>query len=142
MVSNFRGSAVTVFSVDPATAAVRPDGMPYPNNQGASCWTAFAPDGRTLYAANFVSNSVSAYSVKRDAKLKLLGSAPKRLATGNDSKDLQVSPDGKYLYLVGPVAREISVFALGKDGSPKEMAQANSPFMLKTGQWTTGLALN
>jgi 6-phosphogluconolactonase (cycloisomerase 2 family) len=142
MVSNFRGSAVTVFSVDPATAAVTPEGMPYPNNQGASCWTTLAPDGKTLYTANFVSNTISAYSVAADGKLMLLGSAPKRSATHPDSKDLEVSPDGKYLYLVGPLAKQISVFALGKDGLPKEMPQVDSPYTLKTGQWTTGLALN
>jgi 6-phosphogluconolactonase (cycloisomerase 2 family) len=142
MVSNFRGSAVTVFSVDSATAAVTPEGAPYPNNQGASCWTTLAPDGKTLYTANFVSNTVSAYSVAADGKLTLLGSAPKRSATNPDSKDLQVSPDGKYLYLVGPLAKEISVFALGNDGLPTEVPQADSPYTLKTGQWTTGLALN
>jgi 6-phosphogluconolactonase (cycloisomerase 2 family) len=142
MVSNFRGSAVTVFSVDSATAAVTPEGAPYRNNQGASCWTTLAPDGKTLYTANFVSNTVSAYSVAADGKLKLVGSAPKRSATNPDSKDLQVSPDGKYLYLVGPLAKEISVFALEKNGLPAEVSQADSPYTLKTGQWTTGLALN
>jgi 6-phosphogluconolactonase (cycloisomerase 2 family) len=140
MVSNFRGSAVTVFSVDSATAAVTPEGMPYPNNQGASCWTAFAPDGKALYTANFVSNSVSAYSVAVDGKLTLVGSAPKRMADHPDSKDLETSPE--FLYLVGPLAKEISIFALGKDGLPKEMPEANSPYPLKTGQWTTGLAVN
>jgi 6-phosphogluconolactonase (cycloisomerase 2 family) len=142
MVSNFRGSAVAVFSVDSATAAVTPEGMPYPNNQGASCWTAFAPNGKALYTANFVSNSVSAYSVAADGKLTLAGSAPKRMADHPDSKDLEISPDGKFLYLVGPLAKEISIFALGKDGLPKEVPEANSPYPLKTGQWTTGLALN
>jgi len=142
MVSNFRGSAVTVFSVDPATAAVTAEGMPYPNKQGAPCWTAFGHNGKTLYTANFTSNSVSAYSVAADGKLTLLGSAPKRLATSPDSKDLEVSPDGKYLYLVGPVAKQISVFALGKGGLPKETPEAQSPYSLKTGQWTTGLALD
>jgi 6-phosphogluconolactonase (cycloisomerase 2 family) len=145
MVSNFRGSAVTVFSVDSATAAVMLEGMPYPNNQAASCWTSFAPDGKTLYTANFSSNTVSAYSVAADGKLTLLGSAPKRLAAGaaaKDTKDLEVSRDGEYLYVIGPVAKQISVFALGKDGLPEELPALRSPYVLKTGQWTTGLALN
>jgi 6-phosphogluconolactonase len=144
MVSNFRGNAVTVFSVDAATAALTPVGAPYPNNQGATCWTTVAPDGKTLYTANFSSNTASAYSVAPDGKLMYLGSAPKRLATGaaaKDTKDLEASPDGKYLYVVGPVARQISVFALGKDGLPEELPPPRSPYVLKTGQWTTGLAL-
>jgi 6-phosphogluconolactonase (cycloisomerase 2 family) len=80
--------------------------------------------------------------VTADGKLALAGSAPKRMADHPDSKDLEISPDGKFLYLVGPLAKEISIFTLGKDGLPKEMPQASSPYPLKTGQWTTGLALN
>ena len=142
MVSNFRGSSVTVFSVDSATASATSEGMPYPNKQGASCWTAFSPDGKSFYTANFSSNCVSAYSAAADGKLTLVGSTTKRTASHPDSKDLQVSPDGKYLYLVGPIAKQIAVFALGKDGLPMEMPKTDSPYSLKSGQWTTGLALN
>ena len=142
LVSNFRGSAVTVFDVDPMTAAIVRKGQPYANNQGAACWTALSPNGDTLYTANFVSNSVSAYAVKPDGTLTLLGSSPKRMAMGNDTKDLVVSPDGKYLYVVGPIARQIAVFAIGANRIPKELSLAQSPFSIKTGQWTTGLALN
>jgi 6-phosphogluconolactonase len=142
LVSNFRGSAVTVFGVDGKTGAIRMKGMPYANNQGAACWTALSPSGDTLYTANFVSNSISAYAVKPDGTLNLIGSAPRRKATGNDTKDIEVSPDGKYLYAVGPLARQIAVFAIGADRLPKELSAEQSPFMLRTGQWTTGLAVN
>jgi 6-phosphogluconolactonase (cycloisomerase 2 family) len=142
MMSNFRGNAVTVFSVDPKTAAVASKGKPYTNDQNGSCWTAFAPDGKTLYIANFASNSISTYAVAADGKLKLLGSTPKRQATRPDSKDLEVSPDGKYLYLVGPVATQVAVFTLGQNGVPHEMHAERSPYKVKTGQWTTGLATN
>jgi 6-phosphogluconolactonase (cycloisomerase 2 family) len=40
LVSNFRGSAITVFRVDAATAAIEPKGPAYPNGGGAACWTA------------------------------------------------------------------------------------------------------
>jgi len=142
MVSNFRGSAVTVFSVDAMTAAITLKGRPYANKQGAACWTALSPGGDTLYTANFVSNSVSAYAVKPDGSLTLLGSTPKRKAMGNDTKDLVVSPDGKYLYVVGPIARQIAVFEIGANRIPKELSIAQSPFSVKSGQWTTGIALN
>jgi 6-phosphogluconolactonase (cycloisomerase 2 family) len=122
-------TAVTVFAVDPEAAGLKPEGAPYPNDQSAMCWTAFSPDGKTLYTANFVSNSVSAYSVAVDGKLALLGNAPKRLATRPDSKDLQVSPDGKYLYLVGPVATQVAVFAIGADRLPQELPEGRSPFL-------------
>jgi 6-phosphogluconolactonase (cycloisomerase 2 family) len=142
LVSNFRGSAVTVFSVDAMTAAIARKGRAYANNQGAACWTALSPNGDTLYTANFVSNSVSAYAVKPDGSLVLLGSTPKRKAMGNDTKDLVVSPDGKYLYVVGPIAKQIAVFQIGANRIPRELSVAQSPFTVKSGQWTTGLALN
>lgn len=142
LVSNFRGSAVTVFSVDALTGAIRMKGRPYANNQGAACWTAVSPDGNTLYTANFVSNSVSAYAVNADGTLTLLGSAPRRKVMGNDTKDIEVSPDGKYLYAIGPLARQIAVFAIGSDRIPRELPAEQSPLSLKSGQWTTGLALN
>lgn len=142
LVSNFRGSAVTVFGVDATTAAITLKGRPYANNQGAACWTALSPNGETLYTANFVSNSVSAYAVKPDGSLTLLGSTPKRKAMGNDTKDLVVSPDGKYLYVVGPIARQIAVFKIGANRIPKELSLAQSPYDVKSGQWTTGLAVN
>jgi hypothetical protein len=47
MVTNFRGSAIRVFSVDPKTAALRPEGEPYSNHQRAMCWAVLAPDGKS-----------------------------------------------------------------------------------------------
>jgi 6-phosphogluconolactonase (cycloisomerase 2 family) len=142
LVSNFRGSAVTVFSIDGKSGMIKMKGMPYTNNQGAACWTALSPKGDTLYTANFVSNSISVYAVKADGTLTLLGSAPRRRVMGNDTKDIELSPDGKYLYAVGPLARQIAVFAIGADRLPKELSTDQSPLSLKSGQWTTGLAVN
>jgi 6-phosphogluconolactonase (cycloisomerase 2 family) len=52
LVSNFRGSAMTVFNVDGKTAAIEPLGAAYPNGGGAACWTVLSPDGKTLYTGN------------------------------------------------------------------------------------------
>src|SRR5262249_3969799 len=57
-VSNFRGSAVTVFDVNRETAGVKQVGEAYGDKEKAACWTAIAPDGKFLYVANFVSNSI------------------------------------------------------------------------------------
>ncbi|MBV9245178.1 MAG: beta-propeller fold lactonase family protein [Methylobacteriaceae bacterium] len=143
LVSNFRGSAVTVYSVDQATAALTFEGVAYPNNQEAMCWTVLSPDGKTLYTSNFVSNSISAYSVAPGARLVLLGTSPKKHgASSPDSKDLQISPDGRYLYVVGPAATQIASFAVGRNGPPQELPEGRSPFTIGAGQLTTGLALN
>src|SRR5262249_20738731 len=142
MVSNFRGSAIRVFSIDPKTAGLTLVGMPYSNNQRAMCWTALGPDNKTLYASNYVTNNVSVFSIAADGTLALIGnSAPKRFSSVPDSKELQISPDGKFLYLVGPIATQIAIFALAsEDGVPQELAEGRSPFRLRTGQWTMGLA--
>ena len=141
LVSNFRGSAMTVFSVDGTTAAIEPKGSPYPNGGGAACWTALSPDGKTLYTGNFVGNSISAYAVMPDGTLSLLGTVARRNATRPDTKDIEVSPDGKYLYAVGPVAKHVAVFAIGADGLPRELSSNQSPYTVKSGQWTTGLVV-
>lgn len=140
-VSNFRGSAVTVFDVDRETAGIRQLGEAYPDNEQAACWTAISPDGKMLYVANFVSNSVSAYKVQPDGKLTLLGTAKRRGAPATpDTKDVEVSRDGKYLYAVGSGAKQITVFAIGADGMVTELPEGKSPLKVTTGQNITGLA--
>jgi 6-phosphogluconolactonase (cycloisomerase 2 family) len=95
-VSNFRGSAVTVFSVDATTAALEPVGPAYPNGGGAACWTALSPDATTLYTGNFVGNSISAFAIRPDGTLSLLGTVASR-HDGARHQDIGISPDGKYL---------------------------------------------
>ena len=141
LVSNFRGSAMTVFAVDSTTAAIEPKGPAYPNGGGAACWTALSPDGKTLYTGNFVGNSISAYSVMPDGTLSLLGTVARRDAMKPDTKDVEISPDGKHLYAIGPVARHVAVFAIGADRLPRELPAGQSPYTVTSGQWTTGLVV-
>jgi 6-phosphogluconolactonase len=140
-VSNFRGSAMTVFGVDSTTAAIEPKGPAYPNGGGAACWTALSPDGQTLYTGNFVGNSISAYAVMSDGTLSLLGTVARREAMKPDTKDIEISPDGKYLYAIGPIARHVAVFAIGTDRLPRELPAGRSPYTVTSGQWTTGLVV-
>ena len=146
MVTNFRGSAIRVFSIDPKTAGLTLEGAPYSNRQRAMCWAVLAPNGKTVYASNYVTNNVSVFSIAADGTLALIGNgAPKRLSSSSvpDSKELRVSGDGKFLYLIGPIATQIAIFSLeAEDRVPQELPDGHSPFRLKTGQWTMGLALN
>ena len=141
LVSNFRGSAMTVFAVDSTTAAIEPKGPAYPNGGGAACWTALSPDGKTLYTGNFVGNSISAYAVMPNGTLSLLGTVARREAMKPDTKDIEISPDGKYLYAIGPIARQVAVFAIGADRLPRELPAGRSPYTVTSGQWTTGLVV-
>ena len=127
--------------LDAATAAIEPKGPAYPNGGGAACWTALSPDGKTLYTGNFVGNSISAYAVMPDGTLSLLGTVERREAMKPDTKDIEISPDGKYLYAIGPIARHVAVFAIGADRLPRELPAGRSPYMVTSGQWTTGLVV-
>jgi uncharacterized protein (TIGR03000 family) len=140
-VSNFRGSAVTVFDIDRTTAAVRQVGGAVGDDEKAACWTAISADGRTLYVANFVSNSISVFDVAQGGKLKLLGTAKRRAGSDPDTKDIELSKDGKYLYVVGSGAKEVAVFRIGTDRMPAELSEGKSPVKLAVGQNVTGLAV-
>jgi uncharacterized protein (TIGR03000 family) len=139
-VSNFRGSAVTVFDVNRDNGGVKQVGEAYGDQEKAACWTTLAADGKTLYVGNFVSNSISAFDVHPDGKLTLLGTAKRRGPTNPDTKDLALSPDGRFLYAVGSGAREVAVFRIGADRLPAELPEGKSPLKLGTGQNITGLA--
>src|SRR5204862_4071534 len=88
-VSNFRGSAVTVFDIDRTTGAIKQMGGAVGDDEKAACWTTISADGKTLYVANFVSNSISAFDVAADGKLKLLGTAKRRGGSDPDTKDIE-----------------------------------------------------
>jgi len=92
---NFRGSAIRVFSVDPMTAVLTLEGEPYSNYQRAMCWAVLGPDGKTLYASNYVTNNVSVFSIAANGTLDPVGkSMPTRFSSSSvpDSKELQISP--------------------------------------------------
>jgi 6-phosphogluconolactonase (cycloisomerase 2 family) len=126
-----------VFSVDPKTAALTIVAAPYSNHQRAMCWAVLGPDGKTLYASNYVTNNISLFSIAADGVLDLIGnSRPKRFSNSSvpDSKELQVSPDGKFLYLIGPIATEIAIFSLeSEDRVPQELPEGRSPFPMDDG---------
>jgi uncharacterized protein (TIGR03000 family) len=142
LVSNFRGSAITVFAVNRQTAAIRQVGGAYGDQEQAACWTAISRDGRTLYVANFVSNSISAFDVRPDGQLALLGTTKRRASASPDTKDIEVSKDGKYLYAIGSSQTEVAVFQIGADRMVTELSAGRSPIKLSTGQNTTGLAVD
>jgi 6-phosphogluconolactonase (cycloisomerase 2 family) len=137
-VSSFRGSAVTIFDVDKKTGAIKQVGAPYGNNEKAACWTALSADGKRLYVANFVSNSISSFDVT-DGKLTLLTTTKRRGASNPDTKDLEISKDGQYLYAVASGAKQIAIFRIGRNGQLTELGEGQSPVKISSGQNTTGL---
>ena len=140
--SVFSGSGVVPFAVDPVTAAIKQAGPNVGDDQRAACWSVLSRDGRTLYVGNFVSNSISVYSIMPGGKLELLGSIPRRGATNKDTKDIALSPRGDYLYAVGSGEREISIFKVEANHLLTELPTGQSPIVLTTGQNVTGLLVD
>jgi 6-phosphogluconolactonase (cycloisomerase 2 family) len=140
-VSNFRGSAVTIFDIDAATGTPKQRGTAVGDNEQAACWTAISADGRRLFVANYVSNSISVFDVLADGGLKLLGSVKRRGAPGTpDTKDLVLSANGKYLYALGSNSKTLSIFEVGGPTHLRELPVAASPMVLRSGQAYLGLA--
>ncbi|MFO0872756.1 MAG: hypothetical protein U0575_02125 [Phycisphaerales bacterium] len=141
-VSDFRGSAVSLFDVGQESGAIKLVGKPVGTEQGAACWTALSADGRTLYVVNFVSNSVSTFDVGAGGRLTLLGSAPRRGVGSPDTKDLIVSADGKFVYALGSGTRQIAILKVNADRTLTELPEGISPMQLTTGQNYLGLAMH
>src|SRR5262249_23630835 len=135
-----RGRSVIVYDVNKKTGGVTQKGEPYGDAEKAACWTALSADGKTLYVANFVSNSVSSFDVAGYGKLTLLATTKRRGGTKPDTKDIEISKDGKYLYAVASGAKEIAIFRIGEKGTLTELAESQSPKKLAAGQNITGLA--
>jgi uncharacterized protein (TIGR03000 family) len=141
-VSNFRGSAITMFNINKQTGGIEQVGGAVGDGEQAACWTAMTRDGRTLYVANFVSNSISVFDVASDGRLTLLGTTKRRAGSSPDTKDLEISRDGKYLYAIGSGNLEVAIFRIGADRMVTELSAGRSPIKLPTGQNVTGLAVD
>ena len=137
-VSNFRGSAVVVFDIGMDGSLSRKQTLG--NGESAACWTAISADGRTLYVANFVSNSISTYDVDDAGNLRLLGTVKRRGAQGADTKDLAISPDGQFLYVLGWKARQVSTFRI-QDRMPVELEGMASPKVVTESGSLKGLVI-
>ena len=101
---------------------------------------AVSADRRTLYVANFVSNSISTYDVDDAGNLRLLGTVKRRGAQGADTKDLAISPDGQFLYVLGWKARQVSTFRI-QDRMPVELEGMASPKVVTESGSLKGLVI-
>lgn len=83
----------------------------------ANCWVALSPDGRTLWAVNALSSSISTFDVDSDGSVRL-----KNVTAYKDASellffsDLAVSPDGKLLFQVVGNRGQVMVFDVQASG--------------------------
>jgi 6-phosphogluconolactonase len=109
-------STVVFFHFDPATGSMAaqqtlstlPDGF---------AGTSFAsgirvsPDGRTLYAANRLHNTIAVFSIGSHGKLKWVGEAP---TLGDYPPQFNIDPSGNFLYVCNQRSDQITSFRIDK----------------------------
>ena len=83
----------------------------------ANCWVELSPDGKTVWAANALSSSISTFDVRDDGQAKL------RNATAYKSdpelmffSDLKIDDGGRYLFQLVGNRGEVMVFEVGAKG--------------------------
>lgn len=83
----------------------------------ANCWVETSRDGKTLWAANALSSSISAYTINPDGSIALkTATAYKNEAEMDFYSDLTLSADGKYINQLIGNKGEVTVFKVGADG--------------------------
>jgi len=136
-VSTFRNASILTFGVaeDGKLTAMQT----LNDTETAACWTCVNAAGDRLYVANFVSNSVSTYSLDKAGDAKFISAAKRPNVSGNDTKDVALSADGKFLYVLGSTSKRIDTFKVGMDGTLTFLSSTKS--MMGEDNWK-GLAIH
>ena len=87
------------------------------NQQTDGCWVIVTPDNKYAYTANFISGTVSSYSVASDGSVTIINNVAANQGNKSEPVDLALSSDGKYLYNLLRGFGSIAVSAIESDGS-------------------------
>jgi 6-phosphogluconolactonase (cycloisomerase 2 family) len=93
------------------------------NGQGAACWVAVTPNGRTAYTANAAGSSISSYGVAHDGTLTLLAAQAGFNGPAAGALDMAVSPDGRLLHVLANRSPHIVSYAIGGNGTLVPLGQ-------------------
>lgn len=91
------------------------------NDQTDGCWILITPDNKYLYTANFVSNTISSYSLAANGTVELLSGDAADTGEMSQPVDLGLSEDGKFLYNLLRGTGAILGYAIQDDGSLKQV---------------------
>jgi len=128
-VSNALTSDISAFKINTSTGALTSLtslGSPFPT-RGSGCVDvstllcngislAVTPNGKFLYAGNSGSNDISAFRVRSNGALELIGLVPGG-AVGDSPDGIKVSPDGKFLGVALINSDRVAMFKIGSDGT-------------------------
>ncbi len=88
-----------------------------PNGQSAVCWIVVSSDGRTAYAANTGSGTVSTFNIARSGTLSLTSATAGSTGVGSTPSDLSLSDGDRFLYVRSGATNSIAIFATGANGT-------------------------
>jgi 6-phosphogluconolactonase len=103
------GGAVSSFSLG-NDGSLTPISVSVGNGQGATCW--IVRSGKNVYAANFISDRISSYTVKSKGQLTLTNGAAATFGPGwtESPIDMAVTDDGRFIYQLTPGSAHIRPF--------------------------------
>lgn len=125
-VMNELTSSITRFDISariPArreTVAMLPDG----EHREGGADLRLAPDGRTLYATERGTDTLSVFAVDQAGALKLRANIP---CGGKTPRSFTIDPNGEYLLCANQDSADISVFRLACDGTPEPVSVVPFP---------------
>lgn len=109
-------STVSSYDVD-RRSAVRLVSASVATGQSAVCWISITADGRTAYATNAGSKTVSSFAIGRGGALTLLDGAAGRTGAASAPSDMALSRGDRFLYVRSGADNTITVFATGQAGA-------------------------
>lgn len=116
IVSEAAGSSVSSYRFAERSSVPRVVTPSLANGQGAACWIAVTPDGRTAYSANAATSSVSSFAVARDGSLELLQAAAAVTGPNAGALDMAVTPGGRQLHVFASRGLRIVSYAIEPSG--------------------------
>ncbi|MBI1745554.1 MAG: beta-propeller fold lactonase family protein [Acidobacteria bacterium] len=130
-VANANDSTISIYTVDPVTGILRPDGYYYIGLSTQPESLAIDPTGSYLYVADYTGSRVWAYSINppsninKTGKLTFIGN----VSSAGGPTSLTVDPSGKYVY-VANLNGGVTAYTIG--GSGALTAISGSPFTAGT----------
>ncbi|CAM1500400.1 Fc.00g095620.m01.CDS01 [Cosmosporella sp. VM-42] len=91
------------------------------NDQTDSCWVVLTPDQQHAYTANFVSSSISSYSISTNGTASLIDGDAALPGDGSEPVDLAISSDGRYLYNLLRGTGAVAGWKIQEDGSLQDI---------------------
>jgi 6-phosphogluconolactonase (cycloisomerase 2 family) len=130
-VANERGNSLSIFTIDGATGALKPNGKIATGARPVG--VAVDPLGRFVFVANHDSDNVSAYAVQRDGSLAAVPGSP--FKAGKNPNAIAVDSNGRNLHVSNRVSKTMTVYDIdARSGALSELTltelHAPSPYAL------------